>query len=90
MRLDKFLKLSRLVKRRTVANELSAAGGVKINGKIAKPSAEVHKGDILTLDLGQRLLEVKIEEVPSTNVPANAALSLYTVITEVYNNSLSK
>ncbi len=86
MRLDKYLKVSRLIKRRTVANDLSTGGGVLMNGKIAKPSAEVRVGDELTMDLGRRTLTVKVVEVPQKAVPAQMAASLYTVISDVYND----
>lgn len=82
MRLDKFLKVSRLIKRRTVANELSTGGGVQINGKVVKPAAEVKVGDILRLDMGHRQLTVRIEEVPQKAVPAQLAESLYTIVSE--------
>lgn len=85
MRLDKFLKISRLIKRRTVANELCAAGGVRINGKTAKPSSEVKVGDKLVIELGARQLTVEIREVPQKAVPAQSAELLYTVIADVYN-----
>ena len=54
MRIDKFLKVSRLIKRRTVANEASDAGRVLVNGKAVKASYEVKKGDVLELLIGQR------------------------------------
>ena len=60
MRLDLVLKQSRLIKRRTIAKELSDAGKISINGKVAKPSSEVKDGDILELRLGTKLLRVKI------------------------------
>ena len=60
MRLDLVLKQSRLIKRRTTAKELSDAGKISINGKVAKPSSEVKDGDILELRLGQKILRVKI------------------------------
>lgn len=60
MRLDLVLKQSRLIKRRTIAKELSDAGKISINGKVAKPSSEVKDGDILELRLGQKILRVKI------------------------------
>ncbi len=85
MRLDKFLKVSRLIKRRTVANELSSGGGVTVNGKVAKPSTEINVGDELTLDLGRRVLTVRVECVPEKAVPAQSAASLYTVIADAYN-----
>ena len=52
MRLDKFLKVSRIIKRRTVANEAAGAGRIAVNGKIAKPSADVKPGDVLDILLG--------------------------------------
>ena len=59
MRLDKYLKVSRLIKRRTVANEACDAGRVFLNGKPAKASAEVKAGDVITIQFGNR--EVKAE-----------------------------
>lgn len=85
MRLDKFLKVSRLIKRRTVANDLCGGSGVLVNGKIAKPATEVKVGDTLVLDLGRRTLTVKVDEVPEKAVPAQSAALLYTVISDVYN-----
>ncbi|MGE0199984.1 MAG: RNA-binding S4 domain-containing protein [Candidatus Melainabacteria bacterium] len=82
MRLDKFLKVSRLVKRRTVASDLCSGGQVKINGKTAKPASEVTAGDILRLRIGSRVTEARIEEVPLKAVPAQAADRLYTVLKE--------
>lgn len=82
MRLDKFLKVSRLVKRRTVAAELCQGGHVKINGNTAKPAAEVKPGDLLQLRFGNRLVTVKVEQVPEKAVPAQLADTLYTLIEE--------
>lgn len=63
MRLDKFLKTSRLIKRRTVANEACSRGRVKLNGKVAKPGAEVKKGDIIDIRFGERTTSVEVLEV---------------------------
>lgn len=60
MRLDKFLKLSRLIKRRTVAKEAADNDLVLINGKVAKPSSSVDIGDILTVSLGSKTREIKV------------------------------
>lgn len=60
MRLDKYLKLSRLVKRRTSAQEMADVGAVRINGRVAKPSSNVADGDILEISFPRRLLEVKV------------------------------
>lgn len=60
MRIDKFLKVSRLIKRRTVANEAAAAGRVKINDKVVKPSEEVKVGDIIEVAFGQKSVKVRV------------------------------
>ena len=64
MRLDKFLKVSRIIKRRTVANEAAGAGRIAVNGKIAKPSADVKPGDVLDILLGGKHVLVKINATP--------------------------
>ena len=63
MRLDKYLKVSRIIKRRTVANEVCDLGRVQINGKIAKPSSEVKEGDQLDLLMGGKHVLVEILSV---------------------------
>ncbi|RRD93516.1 RNA-binding S4 domain-containing protein [Clostridiales bacterium COT073_COT-073] len=63
MRIDKFLKVSRLIKRRTVANEAAAAGRVKINDKVVKPSEEVKVGDIIEIGFGQKSVKVEVLSV---------------------------
>lgn len=60
MRIDKYLKLTRLIKRRTVAKELLDRGLFKINNKIAKPSSEVEVGDYILLVLGRRIIEIEV------------------------------
>lgn len=60
MRIDKYLKLTRLIKRRTIAKELLDRGLFKINDKIAKPSSEVEIGDHILLVLGRRILEIEV------------------------------
>lgn len=66
MRLDKFLKVSRLIKRRTVANEACDAGRVLINDKPAKASANVKTGDILTIQFGNKDVKVEVLDVQET------------------------
>ncbi|MDE6914430.1 MAG: RNA-binding S4 domain-containing protein [Lachnospiraceae bacterium] len=66
MRLDKYLKVSRLIKRRTVANEACDAGRVFINDKPAKASANVKVGDILTIQFGNKDVKVEILDVQET------------------------
>lgn len=81
MRLDKFLKVSRLIKRRTLAKDASDAGRVSINGRAAKPSAEVKPGDILEIGFGSKQVRVEILEVKES-VRADEAKNLYKVIEE--------
>ena len=66
MRLDKYLKVSRLIKRRTVANEACDAGRVSVNGKPAKASVEVKVGDIVEIGFGNRPVRVEITEITET------------------------
>lgn len=63
MRLDKFLKLSRLIKRRTVANEACDVGRVSLNGKVARASAEVKAGDIIEIQFGNKVTTAKVKLV---------------------------
>lgn len=60
MRLDKFLKVSRVIKRRTVANEMASQGRVSVNDRVAKPGTEVNEGDILELRFGQGVTRLRI------------------------------
>ena len=66
MRIDKFLKVSRLIKRRTVANEACDAGRVLVNGKAVKASYEVKKGDVLELLFGQRTVKAEVLDLAET------------------------
>lgn len=66
MRLDKFLKVSRLIKRRTVANEACDAGRVSVNGRTAKASADVKEGDVIEIAFGTRTVKVRVLNVQET------------------------
>lgn len=66
MRLDKFLKVSRIIKRRTVANEACDAGRVTINDKVAKASAEVKVGDVIEVSFGSHPVKVKVLDIQDT------------------------
>ena len=66
MRIDKFLKISRLIKRRTVANEACDAGRVLINDKVAKASANVAVGDIIEIGFGTRSVKVEVLDIQET------------------------
>jgi ribosomal 50S subunit-recycling heat shock protein len=81
MRLDKYLKVARILKRRTVSKEFTLAGRALLNGKPAKPSSEVKVNDLLTLELADRQMIVKILAVPG-QVGKRDAASLYEVIQE--------
>ena len=82
MRLDKFLKVSRLVKRRTVANSISDLGRVFVNGNIAKPAKQLKLGDIISIEYANKNIVVKVVQIPTGNVPVQSASSLYEVISE--------
>lgn len=79
MRLDKFLKVSRIIKRRTVAKEVSDRGNVLINNRTAKASSEVTPGDILDIDFGQRKVRVEVLNVTET-VRSQDAKELYKLL----------
>ena len=79
MRLDKFLKVARIIKRRTVAKEACDGGRVSLNGRSAKAGAQVALGDRITISFGSRELEIEVVDLDST-VRANDASNLYRVI----------
>jgi len=81
MRLDKFLKLSRLIKRRTVAKDVSDQGRVWINGKEAKASSTVKAGDELTIRFGQKSVTVRVEQLLE-NPRKEEAGTMFTLIRE--------
>ena len=60
MRLDKYLKVSRLIKRRTIAQEAASQGKISVNSKVAKPSTDVDVGDIIEITFGERILKVEV------------------------------
>ena len=79
MRIDKYLKNSRIIKRRTVAKEACEQGRITVNGKVAKPSTEVKPGDTLDILLGGKHFLCRVEKTPEV-VRKEDADSLYTVI----------
>lgn len=79
MRLDKYLKVSRLIKRRTVANEACDAGRVTVNAKVARASYDVKEGDVIEITLGQKPLKVRVLKV-SEHVTKDGAGDLYTIL----------
>lgn len=76
MRLDKYLKVSRLIKRRTVANEACDNGRIAVNGKVAKASYEVKPGDRIAITLGERTVAVEVVQV-ADNVRKDDAGTMY-------------
>lgn len=79
MRLDKYLKVSRIIKRRTVAKEACEGGRVSINGKVAKPSTDVKEEDIIEIRYASKVLKAKILNI-STHVLKEEAKQMYEVI----------
>ena len=80
MRLDKYLKVSRIIKRRTVANEVSDAGRILINNLPAKAGKQIKENDIITIQYANRNLVAKILKVPTGNVTIQEASGLYEII----------
>ena len=81
MRLDKYLKVSRLIKRRTLAKEASEADRVLVNGKPAKPSKDINIDDIITIVFGKRIVEVKVTRLIESTKKEDALL-MYELISE--------
>lgn len=81
MRLDKYLKVSRLIKRRTVANEACDGGRVSVNGKVVKASYDVKIGDEMEIRFGSRVLKIKVTDVRE-QVGKSDAATLYEVLPE--------
>ena len=81
MRLDKFLKVSRIIKRRTLSKEMSEASRVKVNGKVAKPSTKLKIGDIIEIEFGRSILVVKVNELRD-HVLKDDSHMLYDIIEE--------
>ena len=81
MRVDKYLKTARILKRREAAKELALQGRIQINGRIAKPSTEVEMGDVLRLEFGYRILEIKILDIQKQVSKQNASL-LFEILKE--------
>ncbi len=81
MRLDKYLKVSRIIKRRTVANDACAGGRVSLNGRVAKPGAEVKENDLMEIRFGNRVGRYRIVSIKET-VRKDGAGELYEVLEE--------
>lgn len=83
MRLDKFLKASRVIKRRTVAKEIADQGRILINDKVAKSSSAVSVGDVLTIKFGNKTSKIKVLELKETT-KKNEAAGMYELVSEEY------
>ncbi len=81
MRIDKYLKVSRIIKRRTVASEACSGGRVMINGKVAKPSSAVKAGDVISIRFGEHLGRYEVVDIRET-VTKDAASGMYRVLDE--------
>ena len=80
MRLDKFLKVSRLIKRRTVANSVSEMGRVFVNGNPAKPAKQLKVGDVIEIEYANKTEKIEVLVVPTGNVSIQESSSLYRII----------
>lgn len=81
MRLDKYLKVARIIKRRTVSKDIISFGQVSINNKKAKPSSDVEIGDFITLQLGNRLITIEVLSI-NEKTKKEEAINLYKIIDE--------
>ncbi len=79
MRLDKYLKVSRIIKRRTVAKEICESGRISINGKLAKPSTKIKEGDIIEIQFANRNLKAQIINI-AEHVKKEDAKEMYIII----------
>ena len=87
MRLDKFLKVSRLIKRRTVAKEIADTARIFVNNNPAKPAKDLKVGDKITIEYLNRSVVAEVLEIPTGNVAVQDAKNLYKIIEEkVYKN----
>lgn len=89
MRLDKFLKVSRLIKRRTVANEACDSSRVFVNGRPAKPSCDVKPDDHISISFGSKIITVKILEIKETTKKSEA-IGMYEIVSEKVCDNFSR
>ncbi|MGY4691877.1 RNA-binding S4 domain-containing protein [Salibacterium sp. K-3] len=79
MRIDKFLKVSRLIKRRTLAKEVASQGRITVNGNKAKAGTEVAQGDEITIQFGTKVITVRVDDIQDTT-KKEASESMYTLL----------
>ena len=87
MRLDKFLKISRIIKRRSVAKEVADKGRIQVNGKLAKSSSTVKVGDQVKIGFGNKTLEIKVLKLHESTKREDAA-QMYEIISEIRNENV--
>lgn len=80
MRLDKYLRVSRLIKRRTVANSVSEMGRIFVNGSQAKPAKQLKVGDIIEIEYSNGIKKIEVLRIPTGNVSVQEADSLYRIV----------
>ncbi|MGG5359550.1 MULTISPECIES: RNA-binding S4 domain-containing protein [unclassified Enterococcus] len=86
MRLDKFMKISRIIKRRSVAKEVADKGRIQVNGKLAKSSSDIKVGDTLKIQFGNKTLEVKVKELHESTKKEDAE-KMYEILSEKRNET---
>lgn len=84
MRLDKYLKVSRIIKRRTVAHDASSSDKILVNNRVAKPSTDVKVGDIITINYYKKLMEVRVKSI-TPSVRKDEALEMYEILKIIEN-----
>ncbi|WGN90495.1 RNA-binding S4 domain-containing protein [Ligilactobacillus faecis] len=83
MRLDKYLKVSRVIKRRSVAKQIADQGRITINDRVAKSASEVNVGDLLVINFGNKTLTLKVAELKETT-KKDESKGMYTIVSEEY------
>ncbi len=89
MRLDKFLKVSRIIKRRTVAKEVADKGRIQVNGQLAKSSTMIRIGDVLKISFGNKTLEVAVKSLQDST-KKEAAKDMFEILNETHNDTYEK
>ena len=89
MRLDKFLKVSRIIKRRAIAKKIADQGRIMINDKVAKSSSDVRVGDVLTIEFGNKTEKVQVNQLVETTKKDEAA-GMYEILEESYAEDFGK
>ena len=89
MRLDKFLKVSRIIKRRAIAKKIADQGRIMINDKVAKSSSDVRVGDVLTIEFGNKTEKVQVNQLEETTKKDEAA-GMYEILEESYAEDFGK